>query len=290
MHKLGCFVVDDRGDVQLGSSGQQPFHREIATSDDGTLKAIKEAGFIEWRVHEGHIRLRLRPSMISQQAHARVVSWFKHLQPQRVLLSYFAFDQWEYEYIQSTRETLRRLDELIELHGSLGPEGIRHRVRSENQLRKVGKFSLAVEYWRAHRDCFDPLTAKRTLDPILSGRWTLCEKFASGSFALSDFGKNNPVHARKWLHRAIGEPLSEAPDQQYVRACEKVYHDVARAFQPCHDEVDAMVTWPGHGRMRNRYQRLMLPFRTFGKSGHRATIRTWHLTATVCDRTVGLLD
>jgi len=65
---------------------------------------------------------------------------------------------------------------------------------------------------------------------------------------------------------------------------------VAQAFEPCHDVVDAMVNWPGYGRMRNRYQRLLLPFETTAKSGRRTLTRYWQFTGTVCDRTIDLLD
>lgn len=300
MSARACFLIDDRGDVQVGTRGLArvslpplkvvPLEIPHRTSDDETLRAIKENGFVEWRAHEGHVRIRLRPSMITQQAFERIVSWIDSEQPARLLIGYFVFNQWEYEYLLSPRQALRRLEDLVRKYGTLGPNGVRTQVQPSQSLTEVDNFAEIVAYWRSHRQQFDNEAAIRHLDPLMFGRWVLLEEQGSNGYTVSTFGARNPVYVQKWLRRSVGEPLMSGLDKRYLRATEQAYRAVAAAFEPRHEEVDTMVTWPGYGRMRNRYQRLMLPFRSTIKS-HRTTVeKVWHLTVTVFDPDIELLE
>ncbi len=295
-----CFLIDDLGDVQFGAHSArrrrfltaEPNLVDVAhqTTNDDTLQSIIETGLVEWRAHEGHVRIRLRPSMITPQAFDRIISWIRSEQPQRVLISYYVSGNWEYEYFLSPRACQQRLEQLVRDYGALGSGALRTRRLPLTAQVNVDKFEQVIAYWQSHRDQFDPAAALRYIDPVAAGRWVLFEQPTPNDYCISDFGARTSVYVQKWLRRSLGEPLSSAPDKRYARATEEVYRSVAAAFEPRLEDVDTMVSWPGYGRMRNRYQRLMLPFKSTVATRGASVEKNWHLTITIMDPKIDLLD
>ena len=77
-----AFRLDDRGDVHL-QAHSRAIH--VDDSEDNDLARVKESGHVEWRVRRGHVHVRLRPSLVSPAAYARVMEWLVGHRPERVL-------------------------------------------------------------------------------------------------------------------------------------------------------------------------------------------------------------
>jgi len=161
------FLVDDTGSVQFGRTSRWVASDNV---DDDALSAVRELGRIEWLVRDGHVRVRLRPSLVSHAAYARLMGWLARHQPERVLLSWFAMGEWQYEYLRSSSLAARRLRELVERHGGATSCNLRRHARPVG-----GRSARAIEFWREHRDNFQVEPAMDVLGRLLDDRWILYE-------------------------------------------------------------------------------------------------------------------
>ena len=101
------------------------------------------------------------------------------------------------------------------------------------------------------------------------------------------YTKSCPVAHSRWLTsvrttRQRHTLLRPEEENFTARGCAQVYRDITQAFEPRSDELDAVAYWPGYGRLRSRYRRLMLPFR--------ASERTWLASGICLDPGIDLLD
>src|SRR6185312_126716 len=91
-----AFRLDDRGDVHLEAHSRA---RDVDGCGDDELARVKDSGHVEWCVRDGHVRVKLRPSLVSPAAYARLMGWLVSHPPERVLLSFFVRREWEYEFL-----------------------------------------------------------------------------------------------------------------------------------------------------------------------------------------------
>ncbi len=96
------------------------------------------------------------------------------------------------------------------------------------------------------------------------------QRFATTRHELGVFGSVT----RAW-------PPSPARHNEYGWSCALAYERVLHRFSPDLQAVDAFVRWPETGRVRRRYKRLLMPFRTYAGEAH-------VLSATVEDPTIDL--
>ena len=161
LRSVASFLVDDTGSVHLGRSA----HRvAVDDPDDDALLAVRERGQIEWLVRGGHVRIRLRPSMVSPAAYGRLNAWLASVQPERVLLSWFAMGEWHYEFLRSPTLTADRITDLVGHHGGAASCNVRRRACAlrdfpEKRLDDVLGFCAVGPAWRP------PTPAPRTSGP-----------------------------------------------------------------------------------------------------------------------------
>jgi hypothetical protein len=279
LRSISSFLVDGRGEVHLGQAEQ----RIVPTADeDNAMTAVKELGGIEWLVRAGHVRVRLRPSMVSPAGYARLQTWLACLQPERVLLSWFARNAWNYEYFQSARDAIDRVEALVEEHGGARACNLRRRACSLQDFRE-GQVEGAVNFWRDHCKDFRGAESMRALGPLLDDKWLLYKRLPSGGFAVDAFGAHHTDHVRRWLDTHRDEPLhAQGRDSFVSRGCGDVYGSIPDDRAPAAEEIDTVAHWTGFGRLRSRYRRLILPFRA-GK-------RSWVVSGICLDPTIDLLD
>ena len=278
MRSVASFLVDDTGSVHLGGSAR----RAAVDDPDGVaVSAITERGQIEWLVRGGHVRVRLRPSMVSPAAYGRLKTWLACVQPERVLLSWFANGEWHYEFLRSPSLTAERITHLVGHHGGASGCNVRRRGCALTDFTEK-RLDDVLGFWREHRNGFQREETMPVLGPLLDDRWVLYEELPSGVFKVADFGPYHTDHVRKWLTRQRHALLRPEEDNFTARGCAQVYRDIMHAFEPQSDALDAVAYWPGYGRLRSRYRRLMLPFR--------AGNRTWLASGICLDPGIDLLD
>jgi hypothetical protein len=274
-----AFLLDDRGDVLL-----QPHSRAIHADgcERDVLARVKESGHVAWTVHRGHVRLRLRPSLVSPAAYARVMEWPAGHRPERVLLSYFVDQHWDYEFLRKPADAARRVRWLIELYGGGGYCNARRRTLSISSGLQPKSWRHAIEFWRGLRDELNPAMAAEAFDRFFAGQWILYARAPHHGFSVSDFGANHSEYVRKWLRLCHGGAIPEPSDSVFSQSSARVYQSVTGAFEPRVDETDAIAHWIGYGRRRSRFRRLVLPFRSQGQ--------TWVLSGIDADPTIELLE
>lgn len=268
-----AYYLDDRGEVLLE---RVPVPSLISND----LDAVKERGHVEWRIRDGFVSVRFRPSLISPAAYARLMSWLQGHQPERVLLSYFVQGDWTYEFLRKPGEAARRVRWVTELHGGGGRCNARRRKASLDAMQCPSRWKLAIELWRECRES-DPTAKGRLFDQLFVGRWILYEYQAGNSISVCDFGTNQSAHVRKWLETYREKCIADAPDQIFAQTSQWAYHSAAMNGEPRSDETDVIAHWTGHGRHRSQFRRLMLPFKSKD--------RTWLLSGIQIDAAIDLL-
>jgi len=245
------------------------------------LEGVKEQGFVKWCVRDGHVRVQLRPSLLSAAAYARVMGWLACHRPERVLLSYFIDKRWEYEFLRKRGEAARRVRWLVELYGGGGYCNTRRRTCSLASVQHPEGWRQAMEFWRELRQDLDPSMAARAFDAFFS-RWILYARELDQRFSVCDFGGNHSPHVMKWLRANRGVGIADPPDSLFSQGCARVYETAAGTFAPRADETDVICHWTGYGQRRSRFRRLVLPFRL--------GTRTWVLSGIDMDARIELLE
>ncbi len=253
---IASYLVDDTGSIHLGHAGESLPPGDLG---DDEVVAVKERGLVEWLAREGHVRIRLRPSLVSAAAHARLMAWLAASRPERVLLSWYATGEWHYEYLRGAMPAGERLSALIEQHGGARAVNLCRRPLPLTAFPSE-RVDEALAFWREHRDTFRGPEAMRVLGRLLNDRWILYRRFTPGGFAVEGFSEHHAGHVNRWLAR--DGRLESSGESFTARACTPVYRDVADQFSPGCDELDAVSCWAGYGRKRSRFRRLMLPFRS----------------------------
>ena len=177
--------------------------------------------------------------------------------------------------------TADRISDLVEHHGGAASCNVRRRACALRDFPEK-RLDDVLGFWREHRNSFQREETMPVLGPLLDDRWVLYEELPSGAFKVADFGPYHTDHVRKWLTRQRHTLLRPEEDNFTARGCALVYRDITHAFEPRSDELDAVAYWPGYGRLRSRYRRLMLPFR--------AGDRTWLASGICLDPGIDLLD
>jgi len=278
LHTEYAFRLDEHGDVHLEAHSRA---MDVDACRNDELARVKDSGHVIWRVRDGHVRVRLRPSLISPAAYARVMGWLVRHPPERVLLSYFVRPGWEYEFLRKRGEAARRIRWLVELYGGGGYCNVRRRTVSVS-LGPTKGWGHAIDFWRELREDIDPIGVSHHFDQFFAGRWILFAREPRDGFSVSAFGPNQPEYLNKWLKGHRGIRISEPSDRIFSQMCASVYQSVAAAFEPHADEIDAITHWTGHGRRRAGFRRLALPFRLQNQ--------TWVLAGIEKDPTLELFE
>jgi hypothetical protein len=271
------FLLDDRGNVHP----QVRFStRDLNDPAEDALTAVKERGYVEWGVRHGHVSVRLRPSLVSASACAKLLSWLQGHLPLRVLLSSFVEGDWQYEFLRAA-EAARRVPWLIERYGGGGSCNVRRRRTSIASIRNPPGWMRAVEFWRRHRES-DPRSAAPWFDAFFDGRWIMYTRGSDHALAVRAFGASHSAHVGRWLENRRGMRIAEPADRFFAQNCEPVYRSVAEGREPRSDESDVISHWAGSGRRRSQFRRLVLPFASAGQ--------TWLLSGIQVDPTINLLE
>jgi hypothetical protein len=257
------FLLDHSGEVHLEATAYSGSVC-IDEREAGVLSGVKDNGQVEWRVRDGHVRLRFRPSLVSPATYARVMAWLTCNPPQRVMLSYFVEGCWQYEYLRRPLEAARRFRWLVELYGGGGNCNARRRSRPISSVLQQKGWRPATEFWKEHRVDLDPPAAVRAFNEFFSGRWILYACEPDSSFSVFDFGNNHAAYMKKWLRTRRNAPIADPLDSVFSQSCSRIYQSVVEGSEPRTDETDVISHWTGYGRRRAGFRRLMLPFRSAG--------------------------
>jgi hypothetical protein len=87
----------------------------------------------------------------------------------------------------------------------------------------------------------------------------------SGSrLLIADVGAGYRFLDKNWRSVVRGLAFEDTGDYNYGRSVAEAHHKALTIDEAMVHEVDAFVEWPRRGRIRTRYQRMLLPFTTAG--------------------------
>jgi len=269
--RKASYVIDESGNPE-----------EVATFlPNDALAQVRELGHVTYSAGHGYLRIRLRPSLTSIASYARLLQWLDRTSSVRIQLSYFVDGRWHDEIAGNSSRAALRIEELVAEFGG-GPYGnVRRRPCRLEELTLPRSYETAIRYWQLYRSQFDPVAGIPVLSSILSERCAYFEQNGAQSYVVRGCGNGLAEYARKWLQNANGQSMHYAPDASYGQSCLQAYRETQNAGEPRIDDVDALVKWTGSGRARNRYRRLMLPFR--------AREQRWMITASLPEPGIELL-
>lgn len=271
------FAIDYRGNVLCFD------HRRMAIGDSGTSRpwAFSTHCFL-WCLSGGHIAISFRPSFVTPLARGRLMSWLRGDSPIRIHLAYWMAGIWHHEIVGNAAIAVQRVDALIGGYCREDQGAVRQRRMSERDIERNTRFKDAVGFWRQHRQTFDMAEHYRLLSTLTSHRCTLLEVASNGDYSPVRVATAIAPSMKKWLDANPDAPLSAFPDREFSRHAARCYDTARESMCPFGDEVDLLLTWPGDGRKRYSYHRLVLPLEGQGKR--------WILTSTFRDAAVNLLD
>ena len=250
------FVVDDRGSVHVPDIG---FTR-LADVDDEIRSRILDRGHFDWVVTTGYVKIRLRPSVISEEAYVRLLGWLASTKPQRLMLSLYVQGGWHYEFFRDPQDALRRVQLLVEHYGGGTHCNLRSRSRTISQLLSKSAWSAAINYWQHTRDAFSPGDATAIFDAIFDRQWILYATNELKSFRVHSFGAKHAPHVHNFLRK--GRLLKQSTPSLLLERSVQRWQEAISVFEPRGEEIELVAHWPGFGRRKSQFRRITLPFRS----------------------------
>jgi hypothetical protein len=254
-------LIEDYGDIRVLARGGE-------AANGVKLKEIDEAiitlGFVEIQSRGRWARLRLCPESVAPIAFGRMMEWLIEAKIERFVLCCYQYGGWESRILPLCKTSLHQLAGLV-MEAKKAARGGDVRVRSIAAERTpAGPLQHALDFWRMTSGRWDAAATGLFFRRALADRYALYECRSDREFIFRDVGSGMPACALAALRASIGCRIEQLPDGAYGQSCAESYERSTTQGVPGLQDVDALVWWPQHGRLRRRYKRLLLPFRAAG--------------------------
>jgi hypothetical protein len=255
-------LIDDQGKLWDCCSTSLQFALETRLSGrDLAEYCVKNLGFVAAKQGDTALQVWLRPSHVAPVALAAVLFWLAEQKSARIGVSCYGDHRWSHEIHPSREMAIQAIVALVNSAHAQRQDAVRSRSQEPVTLPTSSPLRPSLEHWltsfgRLHRGRLESVTCHAA-----EGRYILLYAPSSSSrIIIKEVGQGMPAGAKHWLSRGIGMRLEDQPDTAYGGLCAKAYRRAKDRRQPILDEIDAIVEWPGFGRQRRRYRRLILPF------------------------------
>lgn len=223
---------------------------------------VKNLGFVRIDRRRNSASVRFRPDTVAPMAFARLMYWLAEEKIDRIAVSAYKDGDWRGFLHGEKLAAFRAISTLVnssERDGNVADE-VLSRPTVVSSLPAGCPLLGAIELWQEIGGDWESLGGLERMRGILSDRFVLFECQSGGDFVVRDFGQGLPGCAKDWLERAKGKRVQDQPDKRYGWSCALAYEKTVQRLEPDLQDVDALVHWPGHGRLRRCYKRLLLPF------------------------------
>ncbi len=255
-------LIDDQGQVWDGSS-RQLRHAYDSPYSGGEFSdyAVVNLGFIATNVYGHSAQIRLRPNFTADAAYDALYRWLLSRRFERVVLTWLG-DSWHNEMMRSNQAALVRLDDLIEVAKRHRPDEFLSRKLEGPTPQDPKAMQSLFRDWPQLSADLDEEAMRQMLRPLIGPRYVVVKgKQEAQNLVFSEFGGGIFAHYEVWRSCAVGAPIQEQPDRLYGRWVANAYMEALKNNAPRLDQVDAIVRWPHEGRLRMRYQRLIVPIK-----------------------------
>jgi hypothetical protein len=266
---LSLQLIDDQGQVWDGGS-RQLRHAYDSPYSGGEFSdyAVVNLGFIATNVYGQSAQVRLRPSFTADAAYDALYRWLLSRRFERIVLTWLD-NGWRNEMLRSNQAALIRLDDLIEEAKRQRPDEFLSRKLEGPSLRDPQNMQELFRQWPNLAANLNEGEIRRILEPLLGHRYVVVRgQRNADEMVFSEFGGGIFANYDVWRSCAIGAPIEEQPDRLYGRWVANAYKEAIQTNSPRLDQVDAIVCWPREGRLRMRYQRLIVPIKVSSQEVH----------------------
>jgi hypothetical protein len=259
--------MTDQG-LFIDNLGQLRYHQSPVVSgvQNSWTYLIKNLGWVQILQHPNLVRVNLRKAVCSELAIARLLFWLADQSVRRFQLFIYndQTDKFECAFFQEAvnlSEVALWFDKAMS--DQVSPT--RRTCLDLARLRDSTPFGAAVKFWRQNNGQLNVEQVEQLARAMLANRFVVLKQAdATSRMILSQVGGGMPSFALKTLRQMVGQPYEDHPDHQYGVACVKAYQQALTQWAPVAEHVDAVVKWPGFGRLRRTYTRLILPIQLHG--------------------------
>jgi hypothetical protein len=263
---MALVLIDGQGKLWDVCSGRLQAELDTRLSGrDLAEYSVKNLGFVAAKRTNSGLQVWIRPTHVAPVALAAVLSWLAEQKSARFGVSCYGDHQWSHEIHPSRERAIHAIVALLNSADARRQDAVRSRRQEPGSLPGSSPLRASFEHWLAslgqlHRGRLDSVTGN-----VVDHRYiVLYAPSSSSRMIIKEVGEGMPACAKHWLSRAIGMRMEDQPDTAYGRLCAEAYRQAKNGGQPILDDIDAFVEWPGFGRQRRRYRRLILPFQGTG--------------------------
>ena len=266
-------LIDENGSVWPADSPQ--LRRRLWASQPAPVLcqyAVTNLGFAQLSLSPRAIIIRWRPTSISKETLVGLVQALMDQADGRVSISTLRMD-WAESIcgsIEQARAALLREFETARCErGGYFRAVPRHpdTLAAGSPLGRVLGASLQAN------GVFDPVSLWQMLEHSAGGRYILTEAQGDhGPLRIVAWGSGYQSMTSRWIADAPGKNFEDQPDAAYAKGSIKSYRSAIARGVSIVEDVDASTWWPGRGRSRIRYSRLILPLTL--ESGRRLVLST----------------
>lgn len=257
---MSDWLIDTDG--RLWSTGSMELRRRLWSrqpADELARYVVTNMGYAQLTAVQRSLCVRWRPTSLNNSTVVELVRLLLEQPEQRVVVSTLR-ERWS-DAIHGTLADARNaiLDEFdtaqCETGGYFEAEQRRPETLSER--------SALARVFRSVHDAqvrFDPISLWQMLERNSKGRFILTESQGErGPLRVVAWGRGYDSMPHNWITNAPGRDFEDQPDVNYARKGSRAYRMVAATGVPVVEDIDASAWWPGRGRMRLCYTRLLLP-------------------------------
>lgn len=258
---MSIVLFDDQG--QMWDGGSVALRRGFDTPFSGgefTSYAVRNLGFVAVDLFGRSCQIRLRPARVSQKALVALVEWLAKRMFDRVSLSWFEYDEWQYAIFPTMRDGLDKLTALIRKAQLPRENDFLARPIGPGDAKRISALAELSARWQELSGPDRYRELEGLLRRAVGSRYVFVQKEnSSGRLVFREFGDGLFDHIKPWRVGAVGQPIDQLPDRHYGRWVAESYVRTLASGRPHVDDVDAIVNWPHRGRSRLRYKRLIVP-------------------------------
>jgi hypothetical protein len=259
-------LIDDQG--QLWDSCSANLRAALETRLSGPELAefcVKNLGFVAAKQGISGDQIWLRPSHAAPAALAALLYWLADEKSARISVACFGDNRWDHAIHASKDRAIQAIVGVVNSVQAMRQDAVRIRGQEPESLHAASPLRPLLERWLASCGRLDREGLETVTRHAVGSRYILLHApHLSPRIIIKEVGQGMPAGAKHWLLRAVGMRFEDQPDTAYGRRCAEAYRRARDRDQPILDDIDAFVEWPGFGRQRRRYQRLILPFRAKG--------------------------
>jgi hypothetical protein len=251
-------LIKDHGQIRLVPQGAD---EASGFNPHDIDRAITMLGFVEIEPKRTWAKIRLCPESVAPVAFARMMEWLIDAPIERFDFCCYQNGAWQSRIFRLSKTSLHRVAALVrQAKDAVGRGDIRVRAIGAD-LTPTGPLRRALDFWRMMSGVWDADAMSPFLKRALADRYALYECQSDRDFVFRAVGSGMPACALAALRASIGCRIEQLPDNAYGQSCAEFYQRSVEQSVPGLQDVDALVWWPQHGRLRRRYKRLLLPFR-----------------------------